>query len=130
MADFERSAMVGVKADVAFAFLSDPSRLPEYVATVTHVDTTAVDGEVELEVDAAGHETGVVRFLADPVARRIEWGRTGTDYAGSIAIDEGPISDTSQVTLRLHTSDESDAVEVERVVNQTVRNIGRLLVRR
>lgn len=128
MADFERNTMVGVEADLAFAFLSDPRRIPEYVATVTHVESIAIDGDPNAEVDAAERrEAGEARFFADTKTRRIEWGRPGTAYSGSIDIETGTIPDTSQVTIRLRTSDESDRAQIERVLDQTVRNIQRLL---
>jgi hypothetical protein len=127
MADFERSTTVGVGADAAFAFLADPQRLPEYVATMTHVDSTAVDGKLVVEAEVEGRqEAGVAHFFADAAARRIEWGRPGTDYAGSATVTPGT-SSTSQVTIRLHTRGDANAPEIDRVLDQTMRNLQRLL---
>ena len=127
MADFERTTTVGVGADAAFGFLSDPQHLPEYVSTMSHVDSTAVDGDLHVEADVGGrHEEGDASFRVDGAARRLEWGRPGVDYGGSLSVDAGTAS-TSQVTIRLHTRDDADRAEIEQVLDQTVRNIQRLL---
>jgi hypothetical protein len=127
MVDFERSTTVGVDADRAFAFLADPLRVPDYVPMVTLVDSTAVDGELDAEADL--HERGGAsgaRFFADRDSRRVEWGRSGTEYVGSIEVAEGTRS-TSQVTIRLHTRADADAAEINRVLDEVLRNLRRLL---
>lgn len=130
MTDFERSTTVGVGADAAFDYFADPSRLPEYVTTMTHVETTAVDGELQVEAEATGGRgAGEVRFLADRAARRVEWGDPDSDYAGSIVVTAGTAS-TSQVTIRLHIRADADQAAIERVLDQAIRNIQRRLVGR
>jgi hypothetical protein len=130
MAEFERTTMVGVGADAAYAFFADPLRIPEYVPTVAHVETIAVDGEDTTEPDPAGRrEPREARFLADRVARRVEWGRPGTDYAGSITVAEGTAS-TCQVTVRLNTRDDVDAAGVDRMLDEALRNIRRAVAAR
>jgi hypothetical protein len=127
MAEFERSTTVGVGADAAYAFLSDPRRLPEYVATVTLVDSTAVEGDLEGEADVRARDGAAeARFFADAKERRIEWGIPGDLYGGSIVVAKGTPS-TSDVTIRLHTRDDIDPAEVQRIIEQTVRNLQRLL---
>ena len=127
MAEFERTTTVGVGADAAFAFFADPQRIPEYVPTMVHVETIAVDGADPAEPDPDG--TGSrgedeARFFVDKAARRVEWGRPGTDYAGSIEVAPGTAS-TCQVTLRLHTRDDVDAAGVDRMLDEALRNIRR-----
>ena len=139
MANFERTTTVGVGADAAFALFADPLRLPEYVGPMTHVGSTAIDGDPNAEPeDEAGVGGGAglrrpaapavaeARFLADAARRRVEWGLPGAEYSGSIEVAAGTPS-TSQVTIRLRVRDDAPAVEIERVLDQAVRNIGRLL---
>jgi hypothetical protein len=128
MADFERTTTVGVDPDAAFAFLSDPLHLPAYVATMTLVESTAIDGDPAAEAgDPHRPDAGEATFLADAATRRIEWGRPGTDYSGAMAIEAGALPATTRITLRLHTGERSDPASIERMIEQTMRNIGRLL---
>ena len=131
MADFERSTTVGAAPDVAFDFLSDPLHLPDYVATMTHVGSDADEGELHVEADVQGrHESGEARFAVDRRTRRVEWGRPGADYGGSITVSAGDTDGTSQVAITLHTHDDANRAEIETVLDQTVRNIGRRLLGR
>jgi carbon monoxide dehydrogenase subunit G len=124
--DFERTTTVGVGADAALDFLADPRHVSEYVPTITHVESTAVDGEVQIESDVEGRRAaGVARFFVDRGARRIEWG-SGDVYGGSIEVAQGTPS-TSDVTIRLHTRDDADEAEVRKLLDQTARTLGRLL---
>ncbi len=125
MADFERTTTVGVGADAAFAFLSDPARASDYVSTMALEDSTAVDGDPAVE--AEGYEAvAEARFLADASTRRIEWGLPGDAYEGSMTVSTGTAS-TSQVTVRLHLRDDVDAAAVDRVLDQSIRSLQRLL---
>jgi hypothetical protein len=130
LADLEKTFTVTTGADAAFEILSDPLRLPEYVPTLRLEDSIAVEGELDVDADLAERggapEAG---FTADRLTRRIEWGRPGSDYRGSIVVAEGT-TNTAGVTVRLHTADDADAVEVTRVFDQAVANIRRLLSRR
>jgi len=130
MAEFERTTTVGVGADAAFAFFADPQRIPEYVPTAAHVETIAVDGGDSAEPDPEGNrDRDEARFFVDKSARRVEWGRPGTDYAGSIAVAEGTAS-TCQVTVRLQTRDDVDAAGVDRMLDEALRNIRRAVAAR
>jgi hypothetical protein len=125
MAEFERTTTVGVGADAAFEFFADPLRISDYVPTMSHVETIAVDGVESTQPDPTGHpDTTEARFLADREARRVEWGKPGTDYSGSITVAPGTTS-TCQVTVRLHTRDDVDAAGVDRMLDETLRNIRR-----
>jgi hypothetical protein len=127
MADFEQGITVTVGADTAFGVLSDPVRLPDYVPTMQLVDSIALEGELDLDADVAARDGAPeARFFADTATRRIEWGRPGADYEGSIDVTEGT-SRTSGVKIRLHTRDDADLDEVRRVFDATVLNIRRLL---
>ena len=128
--DLERTFTVATGADAAFDFLSDPVRLPDYVPTLRLEDSIAVEGE--LDVDADLRERGgapEAGFVADRATRRIEWGRPGSDYRGSIVVAEGT-TNTAGVTIHLHTRDDADAEEVTKIFDQAVANIRRLLSRR
>ncbi len=117
-------------ADVAFDLLSDPVRLPEYVPTMRLEDSTAVEGELDVDADLRARDGAPdAGFLADRTTRRIEWGRPGGDYGGSIDVTPGT-TNTSKGTVRLRTRDDADVEEVTRVVDQAVANIRRLLLGR
>ncbi len=118
--DFERTFTVGVGADAAFAYLADPVHLPDYLPTVVHVDSVAIDGADDPDAEATGEPT---RFLPDAGARRIEWGRAGSGYEGSFTVEPGTAS-TSQVTIRLRLRDDAPAEEIERMLAQAARSIG------
>lgn len=118
--DFERTFTVGVGADAAFAYLADPVHLPDYLPTVVHVDSIAIDGADDPDAEATGEPT---RFLPDAGARRIEWGRPGSGYEGSFTVEPGTTT-TSQVTIRLRLRDDAPAEEIERMLAQAARSIG------
>jgi hypothetical protein len=130
LADLERTFTVTSGADAAFDFLSDPIRLPEYVPTMRLEDSTAIDGELDVDSDlrerGGAPEAG---FVADRATRRIEWGRPGSDYRGSIVVTEGT-TNTAGVTIHLHTRDDADAEAITQIFDQAVANIRRLLSRR
>ena len=127
LAVLERTFIVTTGADTAFDYLSDPLRLPEYVATLRLEGSTAVDGELDVDVDLAGRD-GVpdAGFSADRDTRHIVWGRPGSDYGGSILVAVGT-TNTSRVTIELHTRADADAEAVMRVFEQAVADIRRVL---
>ncbi|MGK2851993.1 MAG: hypothetical protein ACSLFN_13925 [Candidatus Limnocylindrales bacterium] len=114
-------------ADRAFDYLSDPVRLPEYVSTMRLEDSTAVEGELDVDADLKGRDGApAAGFVADRATRRIVWGLPDSGYGGSIEITPGT-TNTSGVVLRLHTRDDADAAEVSRIFEQTVASIRRVL---
>ena len=116
-----------IGADAAFDFLSDPVRLPDYVSTMRLEDSTAVEGTLDVDADLAERDGAPeAGFLADRATRHIEWGRAGSDYGGSIEVAVGT-TNTSSITLRLHTRDTADVAEVARVFEATISNIRRNL---
>ncbi len=127
MPELDRTFTVLAGADAAFAVLSDPVRLPDYVSTMRLEDSTAVEGELDVDADLLERDGAPdAGFVADRATRRIDWGRPGSDYGGSIAIKPGTTS-TSSITIRLRTREDAAVAEVTRVFEQTVSNIRRLL---
>ena len=117
-------------ADTAFDFLSDPVRLPEYVAPIRLEDSTAVEGDLDVDADLRERDGAPgAGFVADRAARTITWGRPDRDYGGSITVAERTTR-TADVTIRLHTREEADADEVNRVFERTIATIRRLLMGR
>ena len=127
LAEFEKQFTVTTGADRAFDYLADPVRLPEYVPTLRLDDSTAVEGELDVDADLAGRNgAAAAGFVADRTTRRIEWGRPERGYGGSIEVTPGT-TNTAAVVLRLHTRDDADAEQVTRTFDQTVANIRRVL---
>ena len=117
-------------ADAAFEYLSDPVRLPDYVATLRLEDSTAVDGAIDPDADQAERDGAPeAGYTADRATRHIAWGRPDDGYGGSIDVAEGT-TNTSSVTVRLRTGDDADADAVKRVFDETIANIRRVLSRR
>jgi len=123
MADFERSATIHAPADATYEYLADPRHMPEYVAMMTQA-RGATGGHLHVAADVEGrHEEGEAMFLSDPAARRLEWGREGHEYHGWLNVAGMSGAETSQVTIHLETHDQTDADEVERALDETMRNI-------
>ena len=127
MAELERTFLVMTGADAAFDFLSDPVRLPEYVPTLRLEDSTAVEGELDVDADLSARDGApAAGFVADRKTRRIDWGLPDDGYGGSLEVTV-TTANTARVTLRLRTSAAADQAEVATVVDQAVANIRRLL---
>jgi hypothetical protein len=127
VADLERSFTVMTGADAAFDLLSDPVRLPDYVPTIHLEDSTAVEGDLDVDADLAERDGAPdAGFVADRATRHIAWGRPSAAYGGSIDVSEGT-TNTSNVTLRLRTRDDADAAEVQRVFDAAIANMRRVL---
>lgn len=123
LTDLEKTFTVLTGAERAFEFLADPSRLPDYVSTIRLEDSTAVEGELDIDADIAGRDGAAeAGFTTDRSTRRIEWGRPDSDYGGSIVVTVGT-TNSAGVTVRLHTRDDADVAEVTRIFEQTVSNI-------
>lgn len=114
-------------ADRSFELLSDPMHLADFVPIVDLQDSTAVDGELDVDADLEERQGAPgAGFVADTRTRHIDWGRPGADYGGSLEVAE-LTARTARVTLRLRTRDDADQAEVERVVDATIANIRRVL---
>jgi hypothetical protein len=131
MSDLEKTFLVMTGADAAFEILSDPVRIADYVPTLELADSTAVDGELDVDADLKARD-GVPAgaFTADRPTGRIEWGRPAPDYGGSISIVAGT-ANTARVTLQLHLREGlGDTGDVTRLFDQAVDNIRGMLSRR
>lgn len=127
MTELEKQFTVTTGADAAFGVLSDPLRLPDYVPTLRLDDSTAVEGELDVDADLPGRNGApAAGFVADRATRHIEWGRADGDYGGSIDVAEGT-TNSAGVTIKLRTRPDADAAEVSRIFDQAVSNIRRLL---
>lgn len=127
MAEFERSATIHASADATYEYLADPRHMPEYVAMMTQA-TEAPGDRLHVEADIDGrHESGEAMFVADPAARRLEWGREGHEYHGWLGVAGFDGAETSTVTIHLETHDETNAGEVERALDETMVNIERAM---
>ena len=125
--DCARRTTVWGGPDEAFEFFADPANLPLYVPTVKLEEAIAVDGDPDAAPDAeAGASGPQARFLPDRKARRVEWGIAGGEYGGSIEVRQGTPS-SSDLTIRLHTRDDVDRAQVEGMIEQVVRTLGRHL---
>jgi uncharacterized protein YndB with AHSA1/START domain len=126
MADFERTATVSAGPEEAFQFLADPANLPRYVATMRLATPDSGDRlHVAAEVQGR-HEEGDTCFRADASRNCIEWGAgEGAGYGGWLQVS--PSSGGSSVTIHLHVQHDHDEAEINRVLDETVANIERLL---
>ena len=123
MAEYERTATVHAAPGATYAYLSDPRHLPDYVATMTQAERSVGD-HLHVAADVQGrHEEGEAVFRADPLARRLEWGREGHDYRGWLTVAQGGDDRTSSITIHLRTHEESEGAEVERALEETMRRI-------
>lgn len=125
--DLEKTFLVLTGAENAFDVLSDPMHLPDYVPSLRLEDSTAVEGELDLDagLDERAGAPGA-GFVADRRTRSIAWGRPDRDYGGSITIDDST-ANTASVTVRLHTRADADPEQVAPVFDQAVANIRRIL---
>jgi carbon monoxide dehydrogenase subunit G len=127
MADHERTFLAMATADLAFEALSDPARLPAYVPVLRLDDSIAIEGEADAEATIAERDgASEAGFVADRKSGTITWARPERDYSGSITI-AGRTSSTVDITLRLHTRDDTDAAVVSKAVDDAVANIRKLL---
>lgn len=127
LADFERTFIVLAGADAAFDLLADPTRVPDYVSTVRLEDSTAVDGDLDVDADVETRDGAPdAGFVADRGTRTISWGRPEGDYGGSMVITPGTTI-SSSVTIRLRTRDAADPESVTRVLEESVSSIRRMV---
>lgn len=130
MPELERVITVLAGADTTFEILSDPVRLPDYVSALRLDDSTAVDGELDVDADLDGRDGApAAGFVADRATRRIDWGLPDAEYGGSIVVEQGTPS-TARVTVRLRTGEAADAAAVAKVFEASVSSIRRILTGR
>ena len=123
MPDFERTAHLEVSPDRAFAFVSDPRNLPDFVAMMAEARPTAGDHRLHVIAEVNGRrEEGEAHFRADPATRSLAWGGSHPGYHGSLRIDGAPEA-TSSIHLRLHTRDDTEREDVERALDTTMENL-------
>jgi hypothetical protein len=93
-------------------------------------DSIAVEGELDVDADLPERDGAPdAGFVADRLTRRIDWGRPGADYGGSIVIAAGTTS-TSSITIHLRTRDDAGDDEVARALDQAIASIKRRLMTR
>lgn len=124
--DFERTTVIGIGADAAFARLADPLLIPAYVPLVAHAGSDAEEGNPNEAEPRKPEGLGEIRFHADVAARRLEWGEPRAAYSGSMTVAAGTAS-TSQLTITLHTRDDIDRAKVETYLEEAARNLRRVL---
>ncbi|HZU11513.1 MAG TPA: SRPBCC family protein [Chloroflexota bacterium] len=126
MPEFERTTTVPASPDDAFRVLADPRNLPRYVATMTTSEPTGAD-RLHVAADVEGrHEEGDARFRADREQRRMEWGgESSRGYRGWIQV--AGAGDGASVTIHLFVEHTGDEEEINRVLDESVGNIRRLL---
>ena len=128
MADYERSLTVGVTADAAFAFLADPANVAEYVVPISLLESIAIEGDPsEIAASDEADDKAEATFLPDTAAQRVDWGRGS--YTGSMTV-ESITASMSTITIRLHVRDTADPDAVVAMLDQSARNLQRLLLLR
>jgi hypothetical protein len=127
MADYEQSTPVHATPSAAYTYLADPRHMPEYVATMTQARPSG-GGHLHVAADVENrHEEGEATFRADPLTRRLEWGREGHDYQGWLSVGGGGGEGDATVTIHLRTHDDTDRAVVEQSLAETLANIERAL---
>ncbi|HEV8545327.1 MAG TPA: SRPBCC family protein [Candidatus Limnocylindrales bacterium] len=127
MADYEQSTSVHATPSAAYTYLADPRHMPEYVATMTQARPSG-GGHLHVAADVENrHEEGEATFRADPLTRRLEWGREGHDYQGWLSVGGGGGDGEATVTIHLRTHDDTDRAVVEQSLAETLANIERAL---
>lgn len=129
MPDFERSITVAVDPDTAFDYVSDPSHLPEFVATMTGARRRPGQQRSELHVTAevgGRREEGDTRFRTDRWSRSVDWG-SHPDYRGTMRI-EGAGEAGSRISLLLRIRDpRGEQRQIEQVMDETMQTLAKRL---
>lgn len=120
----ERTVTITVGADAAYAYLSDPVHLAEFVPTLEHVETDVVDGTAPGNAGEDPPATGTARFHVDSATRTVEWDAPGAGLALRMTVGEGT-SLTSRLTVLLRAAGEPDPARVEDLADRIVTNLRR-----
>jgi hypothetical protein len=121
----ERTVTITVGADAAYAYLSDPLHLADFVPTLEHVETDVVEGTEP--VAAAGEAppgARPARFHTDNATRTVEWDAPGAGLALRMTVGEGT-SLTSRLTVVLQAAGEPEPSVLEDLVDRIVANLRR-----
>ena len=121
MADTQRTATVMVPADAAYTFISDPANLASFVSAMEHVET-----DVAEEGDLPPPDGELARFFADARTGTVEWSAPGAGFELSIALEQGTTR-TSRITVTLRAGDDADAATLERMADDIVSTLRRVL---
>ena len=124
--EFERTVTVNAAADAAFEFLTDPSNLPQYVATMVKAEPLS-GGLLRVAADVQGrHEEGDAQIRVDRAGRRMDWsGPSESGYSGWLQVSAS--GDASSVTIHIDVANDQDEAEIDRVLDETAANLQRLL---
>jgi len=131
MIEVERTVTVTVRADAAYAYLSDPAHLADFVPTMEHVHTEVVDG-TEAAADAPDEtqsDAPRARFFTDSATRTVEWAAPGAGLAFHVTVEQGT-SLTSRLTIRVQADGEPEPATLEDLADRIVANLRRGLARR
>ena len=101
MPEYEHSLTVQAPPEAVFDFVSDVSRLPQYLPTTHHAEAQP-GGRVRVQGEAGGRAyDSDGYFRTDPVNWRLEWGSDGENrYSGWLEIDG--VADECEVTVHLN----------------------------
>lgn len=126
MADYERTVTVTTAPDAAFRFLTDPSNLPRYIATMVLAEPKE-DEQLRVAAEVQGrHEEGDARVQVDSTVRRMDWSaQSESGYRGWLQVS--PSGEGSAVTVHIHVARDEDEAEINRVLDETLANAERLL---
>ena len=110
MPEYEDSITVQASPEAVFAFVSDVSRLPEYLPTTHHAEAQP-GGRVRVQGEAGGQAyDSDGYFRTDQPNGRVEWGSDGENrYSGWLEIDG--IADECEVTVHLNFQPKSGQEE-------------------
>jgi ribosome-associated toxin RatA of RatAB toxin-antitoxin module len=129
MPEFERHVTVPVDPATAFAYVADPTHLPEFVSMLTEARREPGRQRTELHVAAevnGRREEGDTRFRADAWSRSIDWGDP-PDYRGTMRID--PAEDHGcRISLHLRVRDpRGEASLIEQAMDETMASLSQIL---
>lgn len=100
MSHYTCQTTVNAPADEVFAFVTDVSRMPEYLPTL-HAARPQGEGRVEMDGEAAGHPYHADgKFQVDEQARSMRWSSDGEHkYSGHLEVRDQGASCNVTVTL-------------------------------
>jgi hypothetical protein len=128
MPDFERHMMVAVDPDTAFAYVADPTHLPEFVSMLTEARHEPGRQRTEIHVAAevnGRREEGDTRFRADRWSRSIDWGDP-PDYRGTVRIEAA--AGGSRISLLLRVRDpRGEASLIDQAIDETMAKLSEVL---